>query len=98
MRTFKQIVYGLFYLVILGAILYAAYLTWLKPAPSCFNGFKDAGEEGIDCGGIFARACMSSGLSEMEVVVIPKIFPPTQTSISVIAQFQNKNAAFAAQA
>ena len=98
MRTFKQIVYGLFYLVILGAILYAAYLTWLKPAPSCFNGFKDAGEEGIDCGGICSRACMASGFSVIEVVGDPKIFHPTQTSISVIAQVQNKNAAFAAQA
>ncbi len=97
MRTFKQIVYGLFYLVILAAILYAAYLIWLKPAPSCFNGFKDAGEVGIDCGGICSKTCMPSGLSAIEIAAEPKIFHPTPSSISVMAQIQNKNAAFAAQ-
>ena len=97
MRTFKQIVYGFFYLLILAAILYAAYLIWLKPAPSCFNGFKDAGEEGIDCGGICSRVCQPSGLSAVEIAADPKIFHPTQSSISVMAQIQNKNAAFAAQ-
>jgi len=97
MRTFKHIVYGIFYLFIFAAILYAAYLIWFRPAPSCFNGFKDTGEQGIDCGGICFRACAPSGLSAIEIAAEPKIFHPTASSISVMAQIQNKNAAFAAQ-
>lgn len=97
MRTFKHIVYGFFYLLILTAVLYAAYLIWFKPAPSCFNGFKDPGEEGIDCGGICSKTCLPSGFNAVELVGDPRIFHPTQSSISVMAQIQNKNAAFAAQ-
>ncbi|MDO8664472.1 MAG: hypothetical protein Q7K44_02915 [Candidatus Liptonbacteria bacterium] len=97
MRTFKQIAYGFFYLLILAAILYAVYLIWFKPAPSCFNGFKDPGEQGIDCGGICSRACQASGLSAIEIASDPQIFHPTASSISVVAQIQNKNAAFATQ-
>ena len=91
MRTFKQIAYGLLYLLILAGILYAVYLIWLRPAPSCFNGFKDAGEEGADCGGVCSKACLPSGLSAIEITGDPKIFHPTPSSISVMAEIQNKN-------
>ncbi len=97
MRTFKQIAYGLLYLVILAAILYAVYLIWLKPAPSCFNNVQDQNEQGIDCGGVCTKFCLPSGLSDIEISGQAQIFHPATSSISVMAEVQNKNADTAAE-
>ncbi len=96
-RTFKHLVYGLFYLVIFGAIFYGAYSVFFKTAPSCFNGVKDPGEQGIDCGGVCSNFCLPSGLSDIETSGQAQIFHPATSSISVMAEVQNKNADFAVQ-
>ena len=96
-RTIKQSIYGFFYLVILGAIFYGVYSAWFRPAPSCFNGIRDTGEQGVDCGGICFNACVPSNISALEISEQPKIFRPMPSSVSVIVQIKNSNPNFAAE-
>lgn len=96
-RTFKQFIYGLFYIAIFGGLVFGFYSLYIKPAPSCFNGVQDQNEQGIDCGGVCTKICLPSNLSQVETVGLTQIFHPTTSSISVIAQVQNKNADVAVQ-
>ena len=51
-RLRKQIISGLVIFLILFLISYLIFLTIRGPvAASCFDGKKNQGEEGIDCGG-----------------------------------------------
>ncbi len=97
MRRFKQFVYGFFYLAILSGITFVVYSTWFKTAPSCFNGIKDAGERGVDCGGVCQKICLPFGLSNIEISGNPFLFRPTLSSVSAMAQVKNTNSDFAAK-
>lgn len=96
-RTFKQLIYGLFYIILFGAIIFGIYSIYIKPAPSCFNGVQDQNEEGIDCGGVCSKFCLPSNLIDIETSGQAQIFHPASSSISVMAEVQNRNADFAAQ-
>lgn len=50
-RFFKQFLYLIFYLAILSGLVFLIWERFFRPAPSCTNGYKDSGEEEIDCGG-----------------------------------------------
>ena len=50
MRILKQILYGLFFLSIVGGIGAGVYFTFLKPAPSCFDNIQNQLETEVDCG------------------------------------------------
>ncbi len=97
MRTFKQLAYGLFYIAVFGGIVFGFYSLYIKPAPSCFNNVQDQNEQRIDCGGVCAKFCLPANLSEIETSGQAQIFHPATSSISVMAEVQNKNADFAAQ-
>ena len=97
MRTFKQLVYGLFYIAIFSGLVFGFYSLFIKPAPSCFNGVQDQNEQGIDCGGVCAKFCLPSNLIDIETSGQAQIFHPATSSISVMAEIKNNNADFAAQ-
>lgn len=51
----------LFYLAIFAALALAvlgAAIFWLSAEPTCFDGRKNQGEEGIDCGGSCGKKCV----------------------------------------
>ena len=96
MRTFKQFIYGLFYLAIFGAIFYWFYSPSLKPSSSCSNGIQDVGEQGIDCGGTCSKACTAAQLSAITSGPA-MVFHPTPSSVSVMVQVQNPSQIFAAR-
>ncbi len=97
MRIFKQFVYGLFYIAVFGGLVFGFYSLYIKPAPSCFNEIKDASEEGIDCGGVCSKICLSANFRPIETGGVVQIFHPTESGISAIIQIQNPNSDLAAR-
>ena len=102
MRRIKQLLYGIFYLVLLTGIGYWFYGAFLRPAASCFNNVQDAGEEGIDCGGVCSRVCLPPDLRPVSPVGQALFFPlvsatGTAPSVSVFARIQNPNQTIAAK-
>lgn len=93
----KQLLYGLFYLAVFGVVIFIIYLIWFKPAPSCFNGVRDVGEEGVDCGEVCSGACVDPNSSQIQISELAQIFHPTATSISLMVQVQNPNSEIAAE-
>ncbi len=72
-RGTKQLVYGLFYVILLGAVLFLIFSPKLIPAPSCYDAIQNQGETGIDCGG----PCIPCYLKEakpLEIPAAPSIF------------------------
>lgn len=64
-------------------------LFFIKPEPTCFDGIKNGGEEGIDCGG----PCLPCGIkyaTPIEVVQT-KIIPETINTSEVLVQIKNSN-------
>ncbi len=99
-RTFKQLIYGLFYLACWTGIFLVIYNAFLKPAPSCFDNIQNQGEEGIDCGGPCAKVCTPGTLQPIAggVSVFPLGSPSsTQQAISLLANIKNPNSDFAAR-
>lgn len=53
----RQALYGSLYTVVVLLILGGLYLRYFHDAPTCFDGWKNGGEEGVDCGGSCTRIC-----------------------------------------
>jgi hypothetical protein len=78
-------------------LVFGAYSLFFKPAPSCTDGKQNQGEQGIDCGGPCANACIRADLSPLEISGAPQIFHPTPSGISVLAKIQNSNSDYGAE-
>lgn len=57
-RTAKQFFFASVFLVIVFALVYFIFLKPEKQS-TCFNNIKDAGEEGVDCGGVCEKTCIT---------------------------------------
>ena len=55
-KNIKRIIIILIYLAIIAIFSLVIYFIF-KPEPSCFDGIKNQGEEGIDCGGSCQKKC-----------------------------------------
>lgn len=71
-RTTKQILYGAFFVTFIAALTLWFYAVFLVPAPSCFDGIKNQGEEEVDCGG----ACLSCSVKQLDLIVKEKAVVP----------------------
>ncbi len=58
-RVFKQLIYSLLYLTIIGLIVFGLYNVF-KVEPTCFDGILNQGEEDVDCGQVCGTICLSS--------------------------------------
>ena len=87
-RLLKQILYGSGYLAVLFLIIIAVYLVWLKPEPSCFDGRKNGGETGVDCGGP-CLSCEIQTLAPLQVSWI-KNFPVGKNTV-IATEIKNPN-------
>lgn len=65
-RVVKQILYGLFYLVILAVIIWLVYFLFVRSAPSCFDNKQNQNEEEVDCGG----SCISCALKNVQDLTV----------------------------
>lgn len=87
-RGAKQIIYGLFYLVVLFLTISAAYYL-LLPRASCSDNKLNQNEEQIDCGG----SCVPCVLKNLQPLQIfpANIFYNGDGTVSVLAEVLNKN-------
>ncbi len=72
-RGGKQFLYGLFYLLVAGFVLFLILAPGLKPVPSCSDNIQNEGETGIDCGGP-CIPCYLKGAKSLEVSGTPYVF------------------------
>lgn len=80
-RTLKQILYGIFFLIILGSLGTGSYFLFFKSEPSCFDNIQNQKEEGIDCGG----GCIPCELKSLKIIAEePKVFPAGNLSTFII--------------
>lgn len=96
-RTFKQIFYGIFYLLIFSGIVFLIYSIYFKPAPSCFDGIQNNGEQGVDCGGPCAKVCTPIDMQPISVIGNVQTFVTSGKNITFLAQVSNPNSNFAAK-
>lgn len=87
-RLVKQILYGAGYLTVFFFVIFIIYLLWFKPAPTCFDGRRNQGELGIDCGGP-CPACEIKTLIPPESSQV-KYFPADDQTV-LAAEIRNLN-------
>lgn len=74
-------------------VVIAAIIFWPKPQP-CFNGVKDATEEGVDCGGLCAKACPVREIPEYERKVkvdFARAVADGKDTYDLVADVKNQN-------
>lgn len=96
-RLLKQLLYGTFYIVVLVGIAWWIYSWFFAPPPTCTDGRQNQGEQGIDCGGPCANICIPSTVRPIVISQPPVIFRSTPQGISILAEIQNPNPAYAAE-
>ncbi|MBI5045923.1 MAG: hypothetical protein HZC14_02905 [Candidatus Niyogibacteria bacterium] len=55
-RAKRQIIYAIIFAILIGLFLWLI-VSWLTPAPTCFDGKQNQKEEAVDCGGPCAKQC-----------------------------------------
>ena len=97
LRLAKQIIYGVFYLLVWSGLIAGVYFLFLKPAPSCFDKIQNQDEAGVDCGGSCNKVCVPKEIREIELVGHVLTFPIDKNHSSLLAQIKNPNFAYAAR-
>jgi hypothetical protein len=95
-RHLKQLIYGAAYLAVLAFFFYGIYAVFFRLGPSCTNGRQDPGEEGVDCGGVCALACLPSDLQPLQVVGVI-VRHPAEGVVTIVGKVQNPNITLAAR-
>ena len=93
-RRIKQLIYGSGYLAVIFLILFAVYSIWFKLAPTCFDGRKNQGEAGIDCGGP-CNTCEIKTLSPVTASWVKYFSAESKTIIA--AEIKNLNPNYGAR-
>ncbi len=94
MRLLKQFLYGIFYLTILGAVLWWIYAVTLRSAPSCFDNSKNGNEAGVDCGG----GCVSCEIKNLSPLsLLPATLFSADRVFSASAEINNPNLNYGAK-
>jgi hypothetical protein len=88
-RLRKQIIYGLIIFLIFFSIFLFVFLKFRKPViATCFDGKKNQGEEGIDCGG----PCPPCEIKYAEPLKIyPTKYLVYSNSIDIVGLLENPN-------
>ena len=50
-RFLKQLVYGIFYIILFLGVGYGSYASFIRPEVSCFDNKQNGAETAVDCGG-----------------------------------------------
>ena len=88
MRLFKQVIFGIIFLLIAGLIIYGIVSVVFSsdPYPSyCYDGVQNREEEGIDCGGL----CVPCNEEMSNVRILDKKVFPTNTGTGLVVEIQN---------
>lgn len=95
-RRVKQVIYGIFYIIVIGGLATGIYFLFLKPAPSCFDNIQNEGETGVDCGGPCTALCIPTTTQAISTLGAVQVFSPLSGHVTVLAQLENANADLAA--
>jgi hypothetical protein len=90
-RRLKQLAYLLLFVGFWVLVLALVYISFFKPAPSCFDGVQNQNEEGLDCGGICRALCVQRDLVPPSALGAPQVFTPSDQLISVLLELKNPN-------
>ncbi len=94
MRLAKQILYSIFFLIIIIGIITMVYLWIFKPVPTCFDGKQNQNEVGVDCGG----DCISCDLKNLEKLEIKDIsLFRASDGVGVVVSLYNPNISWGAK-
>lgn len=85
----RQATYLSIVLFICGLIIFAILYPIISAKPTCVDGKKNAGELGVDCGGVCMRLC-SSQVSE-PLVLWSRAFPVVPHTYNLVAFIENQN-------
>lgn len=91
-RRLKQFAYLCLFLIFLAGVAGLFYVTFLRAAPSCFDGRLNQGEENIDCGGPCRALCIPTNLLPVTEISAPRVFRPSTSTVAVLVELQNPNA------
>jgi hypothetical protein len=86
-RERKQALYFILFAAIVSAVI-AGIVWYFWPAPTCFDGRKNGGEEGIDCGGP-CTPCLKD-VKDISVLWV-RFFKNRENSYDVAALIENPN-------
>jgi hypothetical protein len=64
-RRLKQFIYGGILILIIGVMVLVINKNSLFTKPTCFDGIKNQGEEGIDCGAVCGISCEQKYLKDL---------------------------------
>ena len=92
-RFFKQLIYSVFYLAVIGLIVYGIYSLFIQPAPTCFDNRQNQGEKEADCGG----PCVSCELKKLKPIEASVEIFGIGDSTNVVLNFANHNITYGAQ-
>jgi len=87
-RALKQLVFFLFFVIVIGSISYGLYVWW-KVEPTCFDGIQNQEEKGVDCEGPCETICLES----LDPLRITKSFliPIGENDYDFVALVNNSN-------
>ncbi len=89
-RDTKRLTIIAIYLLIFLVIGVGLYLVF-KPRPTCFDGARNQNEEGIDCGGICANACVQKTVGNNLLVREITFLPTDRGKYDIVARIFNPN-------
>ncbi len=91
-RSLKKFIYGLFYFVCLGLIVFLFTRPLFKAAPTCSDNIMNQNETGIDCGGNCV-ACAEKNLSPLTVQA-HRVFSLSTGQSTILFGVANPNNAY----
>ena len=86
-RFIRQAIYGIFYLAIIGAVVYGVYSLTGGPAASCFDNRKNQGEMEVDCG----EPCESCDIKRLSPIQAAAAAKAIDGAVNVVISFSNSN-------
>ncbi len=96
-RRAKQIIYGALYGLLGLGVIAIIYFWSSRPVPTCYDGMQNQGEQGVDCGGPCAAACIPANIHNIAPLGDVLVFNTGGGRATILAQVANANAGFAAK-
>lgn len=91
-RIIRQIIFGVFYLAVIGGIGYGVYFLAQQASPTCFDDRKNQGEEAVDCGG----PCESCAIKNLASIANSVEYFGLDGVTNVVINFSNPNIEYGA--
>jgi hypothetical protein len=92
-RVAKQLIYGGFYAAIIFGVIWLFYRAAV-PAPTCFDGVQNGGEDGVDCGAASCGVLCAAPVLPLQVV--DTVLVRAGSSTDVLAHLENPNPLYGA--